>query len=66
MKTRPDSVHLRAKAEFSLSFTHLSIVEQSFLTWKTYESIPWMNADTALLLGSFNDLLPIKIRGRIS
>jgi len=61
MKTSPASVHLRAKAEFSLSLNSVSMLFQCSTVVKTYEAIPRVDADATLLLGSVDNLFTIKI-----
>lgn len=65
MKIKPASRHRRANAEFSLSYEQFNMKFQTS-NRKTYKTIPWMEAHTAVLFGNIDNLFAIKVRRSIS
>ena len=59
MNTSPASVHFRAKAEFSLSCSSLSVMYERRLRHSTYEAISRMNTCAPVHLGGFDDFIAI-------
>lgn len=66
MKMSPDSVHLRANAEFSLNYIRINTPKQLTSPRKTYEPVARMNTNAASPLRSLNDFISIEVRGRIA
>ncbi len=67
MNVRPASVHLRAKAEFSLSWGIVSGEVVVRGSWEeTDETITWMYTLAALTLGDLDDPVPVQVRCRVA